>query len=134
MDRKQVVIDKTITKPKQRNSCRTIPVNHCNHCAIECVLKSDLASHFTRDAHWFPNHKTFFLSFALPYLWKVIIHFLIWCRLSWNGRIGQSLTGIIRFHRHSRKNRKNILGLVGQCASLAKFKEFSVLENVIYWS
>ena len=74
-------------------------------CILDYVLKNKNSLNFTRDADWPPNHKTYF-SFALPCLWKVIIHFLIWCRLSWNGRIGQSLTGIIRFHRHSRKKPK----------------------------
>ena len=38
VDQIQVDSDKTITKPKQRNSCRTIPVNHWNRVASKLLL------------------------------------------------------------------------------------------------
>ena len=31
---------------------------------LECVLKSNNSSNFTRDAHWCPDHKTFFWVFS----------------------------------------------------------------------
>ena len=69
--------------------------------AIDYVLKNKNSSNFTRDANWPPNHKTYF-GFALPCLWNVIIHFLIWCGWLGSGQIGRFLTGIITFHRPGR--------------------------------
>ena len=64
-------------------------------------MKNKNSSNFTRDANWPPNHKTYF-GFALPCLWNVIIHFLIWCGWLGSGQIGRFLTGIITFHRPGR--------------------------------
>ena len=69
--------------------------------AIDYVLKNKNSSNFTRDANWPPNHKTYF-GFALPCLWNVIIHFLIWCGWLGSGQIGRFLTGSITFHRPGR--------------------------------
>ena len=68
---------------------------------LDYVLKNKNSSNFTRDANWPPNHKTYF-GFALPCLWKVILHFLIWCGWLGSGQIGRFLTGIITFHRPGR--------------------------------
>ena len=68
---------------------------------LDYVLKNKNSSNFTRDANWPPNHKTYF-GFALPCLWNVIIHFLIWCGWLGSGQIGRFLTGIITFHRPGR--------------------------------
>ena len=68
---------------------------------VDYVLKNKNSSNFTRDANWPPNHKTYF-GFALPCLWNVIIHFLIWCGWLGSGQIGRYLTGIITFHRPGR--------------------------------
>ena len=69
--------------------------------SLDYVLKNKNSSNFTRDANWPPNHKTYF-GFALPCLWNVIIHFLIWCGWLGSGQIGRFLTGIITFHRPGR--------------------------------
>ena len=68
---------------------------------LDYVLKNKNSSNFTRDANWPPNHKTYF-GFALPCLWKVILHFLIWCGWLGSGQIGRFLTGSITFHRPGR--------------------------------
>ena len=68
---------------------------------VDYVLKNKNSSNFTRDANWPPNHKTYF-GFALPCLWKVILHFLIWCGWLGSGQIGRFLTGSITFHRPGR--------------------------------
>ena len=97
-------------------------------------MKNKNSSNFTRDANWPPNHKTYF-GFALPCLWNVIIHFLIWCGWLGSGQIGRFLTGIITFHRPGRAKCKKCfvvresMCISGEIRGIFGFSKRNLLRN-----